>query len=170
MAIQISEKFLSPEAKSVLDNAKNKSQLLRDALEFYVKYMKGQVNSSVEPGLNKELENDVKDIKKMLLELCEGNKLVPIKQQNTTDISKSEESLYKSIINKDKEPNEEFNIRHNDVMITENKSSQITEKRINKEDNINKGSVKERNNNMISEAEKEEIEKMLDASLNNFNL
>jgi hypothetical protein len=36
MSITLNEKYLSPEAQKALENSKNKSQFMRDALEFYV--------------------------------------------------------------------------------------------------------------------------------------
>ncbi|MCT4584045.1 MAG: hypothetical protein N4A54_03885 [Peptostreptococcaceae bacterium] len=66
MAIQISEHKLSPQAKKALNNSKNKSQFLRDAIEFYVKRdQQTDLNSSSDP----EMKEDIKEIKDMLLQL-----------------------------------------------------------------------------------------------------
>lgn len=67
MAIQISEKFLSPRAIAALNKAPNKSQFLRDAIEYYVN--RGPVNiSSRIPGISdiSDLRDDIKDIKELL--------------------------------------------------------------------------------------------------------
>lgn len=60
LGIQISEHNLSPEAKEALNNAKNKSQFLRDAIEFYVR--RGEQN--------KDIEKDIREIKDLLKDLA----------------------------------------------------------------------------------------------------
>lgn len=64
MAIQISENNLSPKARKALANAKNKSQLLRDALEFYVN--RDEVVASPVTGVDSGLQSDIKEIKELL--------------------------------------------------------------------------------------------------------
>lgn len=58
MAIQISENNLSEKAKKALSNAKNKSQFMRDAIEYYV--------DSQYPGLLPELLDEIKEVKKIV--------------------------------------------------------------------------------------------------------
>lgn len=67
MAIQISEKGLSPEAKRALNNAKNKSQFMRDAIEYYVK--SGNIQDTVEISCDSEIKEDIKEIKEILKNL-----------------------------------------------------------------------------------------------------
>lgn len=67
MAIQISEKHLSPEAKRALNNAKNKSQFMRDAIEYYVKSEK--IQNAVETSCYSDIKEDIKEIKEMLKSL-----------------------------------------------------------------------------------------------------
>lgn len=59
LAIQISENHLSPEAVKALNNAKNKSQFLRDAIEFYVNRKED----------DNGLKNDIKQIKELLVNI-----------------------------------------------------------------------------------------------------
>ncbi|WP_394903751.1 hypothetical protein, partial [Clostridium butyricum] len=82
MAIQISEDKLSPEAKEALRNAKSKSQLLRDALEAYVRNM--DVSATITK--NNNLANDIKDIKDMLLKISEGSIQITKDNIRTEDI------------------------------------------------------------------------------------
>lgn len=63
MAIQISEKHLSPKAIKALENAKSKSQLLRDALEYYVNRDEIEVASVAS---DPEMKMDIKEIKELL--------------------------------------------------------------------------------------------------------
>ncbi len=58
MAIQISTDKLSGEAKAVLDNTKNKSQFMRDAIEFYVS--------------NRSIKDDLDEIKAVLRQIAEN--------------------------------------------------------------------------------------------------
>lgn len=80
MAIQIDEKHLSVEAKRALSNAKSKSQLLRDALEFYVSKTGGI--SEIKSDVNNEMVNDVKEIKKMLLAISQNK--IPLVQEESS--------------------------------------------------------------------------------------
>lgn len=64
MAIQISENNLSPKARKALANAKNKSQLLRDALEFYVN--RDEIITSPVTSIDSALHSDIKEIKELL--------------------------------------------------------------------------------------------------------
>lgn len=85
MAIQIDEKHLSEEARRALGNAKSKSQLLRDALEYYVR--RGADKS--ETRSDEQLANDVKDIKKLLLDMTNG--VIPVTkiiEENSIDTEK----------------------------------------------------------------------------------
>lgn len=63
MAMQISTNKLSPEAKKAVDNANNKSQFLRDAIEYYVKEHSSQKN----------IENELNEIKSLLLKLTSAD-------------------------------------------------------------------------------------------------
>jgi hypothetical protein len=85
MAIQISEKFLSPRAVAALNKAPNKSQFLRDAIEYYVN--RGPVNiSSRIPGVSdaSELQSDIKDIKELL------NRIVDTTSVSAAEVSASQ--------------------------------------------------------------------------------
>ena len=61
MAIQISEKNLSPLAAKALNNAKNKSQFLRDAVEFYVQRGIQTGGNHNENGIRSDL-GEIKDM------------------------------------------------------------------------------------------------------------
>jgi hypothetical protein len=62
MGIQISEDKLSDVAKKALSNANNKSQFLRDAIEFYVR-------RGLDASTDDTLKVDIKEIKTMLIAL-----------------------------------------------------------------------------------------------------
>lgn len=66
MAIQISEKGLSLKAKEALKNAKNKSQLMRDALEYYVAYQNDL----------EKVEKELSEVKSLLISLSSKNSSV----------------------------------------------------------------------------------------------
>lgn len=71
LAIQIDEKLLSEEAKYFLRNAKNKSQFLRDALEFYVRNIRGDISTlsnCQQCNFDIDVVNDIKEIKFLLLQ------------------------------------------------------------------------------------------------------
>lgn len=70
MGIQISEDKLSPLASKALKNAKNKSQFLRDAIEFYVQ--RGTIDD--------EIRNDLNELKEMIRKLHTQ----PISNQSTS--------------------------------------------------------------------------------------
>lgn len=71
MAIQISEKNLSPEARNALNNSKNKSQLMRDALEYYVGNKKNQETLDVSVSCDTEIKNEIKEIKDEISQIKE---------------------------------------------------------------------------------------------------
>lgn len=64
MGIQIKEHQLSPEVRKALKNSKNKSQFLRDALEFYVR--KSENSNSI---VQNDIQNDIREIKGLLIKL-----------------------------------------------------------------------------------------------------
>lgn len=104
MAIQIDEKHLSVEARRALSNAKSKSQLLRDALEFYVSKNGGM--SEIKSDVNNEMVNDVKEIKKMLLEISQ-NKIPLVHEESSIGIVDVE----KVFVNKEEPIKEEIQTR-----------------------------------------------------------
>jgi|LSQX01.3.fsa_nt_gb hypothetical protein len=141
MAIQISEKFLSPRAVAALNKAPNKSQFLRDAIEYYVN--RGPVNiSSRIPGISdaSELQSDIKDIKELL------NRIV-----DTTSVSAAEVSVSQIENNPRKLDN------HAAIKTAVNNPQPITSK----EDKP--ATSKEPQNNKTDKHE--EIERMLDESI-----
>lgn len=81
MAIQIDENKISPVARKALANAKSKSQLLRDALEFYVNsraYITGETeeeaSSEMDLGDFKvDVIQDLQEIKSLILKLSQGS-------------------------------------------------------------------------------------------------
>ncbi len=155
LAIQIDEKLLSAEVKTVLSNAKNKSQLLRDALEFYVKNMKGESISEKKTNYEDELINDVRDIKTMLLQISQVNTVIaqekPIVIEKRTVVEEVEP------IKKGEEV--ENNIKFKDIKSDDiKKSKEVITKKV---ENVN--------DNEMSDKEKEEIEKMINDSLNFFD-
>lgn len=157
MAIQISEDKLSPEAKEALRNAKSKSQLLRDALEAYVRNM--NVSSTIP---NNNLISDIKDIKEMLLKISEGTIQVTkenIKQDKVTEINKNIEV---EGVRKEK--------KINDIeKVTKVANISEVENRIINEvkDVVPKKVIEQRkdDNKEMSEEEKRRIEEMVNNSL-----
>lgn len=91
MAIQISEKHLSPEAKRALSNAKNKSQFMRDAIEFYVR--RGFDKENIEVSCDSEIRKDIKEVKQEIKELKEI-----LKNLNTVTVNETAASI-ENIVN-----------------------------------------------------------------------
>lgn len=162
MAIQISEDKLSPEAKEALRNAKSKSQLLRDALEAYVRKM--DVSSNVMK--NNNLTNDIKDIKEMLQKISEGS--IKIRKDNikTEDIKQNKAPE----INKKIEVEEVIEEKKVEVKKSTN-ISEVKNKVINEIKDTDQKKfiepIKEKKNEM-SEEEKRKIEEMVNNSLSLF--
>lgn len=141
MAIQIDpDKHLSLEAKKALDNAKNKSQFLRDAVEYYVRRN------------DTEIKKDLEEIKQLL------------KQLNVTP-AYTEESVIESAITKEKELEEETLKKEIEQLQNEKITTQVEEpEAVQAKSNIDNNN----SDNNISDDDKRAIEKMLDASLDNF--
>ncbi len=126
MAIQISEHKLSPEAKKALNNAKNKSQFLRDAIEYYVKRGKESTDFI-------KMKEEIKEIKSLLIQMTSNSKpiytetavtetfkdnIVSIKKENNNSEDKTVER--KDI--------EQTNKKPADNKKTNNKSKDLTER------------------------------------------
>ncbi|NFL43544.1 hypothetical protein FDB61_17915 [Clostridium botulinum] len=156
MAIQIDEKLLSAEVKTVLSNAKNKSQLLRDALEFYVKNMKGENISEKKTNYEDELINDVRDIKTMLLQMSQVNQVIT--KENPIVIEKRAVVEDVEPIKKGEEVKNNIKFKDIESNDIKKKSKEVITKKV--------GNV---NDNEMSDEEKEEIEKMVNDSLNFFD-
>lgn len=144
MAIQIDEKLLSQRAKEALRNAKSKSQLLRDALEAYVR---------IEPAkmLNEDIEirRDIKDIKELLIKLTDTQSQFAAANEFIATAEGSKE-IALSVFDK----------------VVENEQPLNKDKLVeNKEDKKTTSEEIKLHNNDIDEAKKREIEKMLEASL-----
>lgn len=156
LAIQIDEKLLSAEVKTVLSNAKNKSQLLRDALEFYVKNMKGENISEKKTNYEDELINDVRDIKTMLLQMSQVNQVIT--KENPIVIEKRAVVEDVEPIKKGEEVKNNIKFKDIESNDIKKKSKEVITKKV--------GNV---NDNEMSDEEKEEIEKMVNDSLNFFD-
>lgn len=102
LAIQISEKHLSKEARNALANAKNKSQFLRNALEFYVKSITVADKDSDNSNFlhNSEVIKDIKEIKDILLRLSSHGEIAGT--INLDDIEENPKDLINEQINKQK--------------------------------------------------------------------
>lgn len=157
MAIQIDERHLSVEAQRALNNAKNKSQLLRDALEYYVR--RGGVISEVTFDSNNEVANNVKEIKNMLLEMSKGYTPIVTKEISSDT---EEKSTAKKVVKK-VEPIEKVIEK---VEVKEVIKDNITN--INENIEVNGSDVKKDNDKKgMSDEEKKKIEEMLNWSINN---
>lgn len=147
MAIQIDEKLLSDDAKHFLNNTKNKSRLLREALEFYIRNVKGGMINT-ESSIGQDVVNDIKEIKDMLQHMT--NEYKPISMNEASiDVQVKEVQI--------QEP------------IKENKRNTIQEeitKELPIEINNEKNSLND--DDGMTDEQKREIEKLLDNSLNNF--
>lgn len=166
MGIQIDEKLLSEDVKKVLHNVKNKSQFLRDALEFYVKNMNTVNNSSGECNLNKDLIEDIKDIKSMLLEISKGSNVNTIESPSIN---------YKETITKEGKPIEENIIKEESTKVEVKSAKEQNTKAevsvINELDNIKDNGSDDKSelkNNEMTDEQKREIEEMINNSLNLF--
>lgn len=87
MAIQISESKLSDLARTELNKSKNKSQFLRDAIEYYVR--RGDKESFTESprtnNNNEKIEKDIREIKEMLTNLTTLPQLDIIKSMSVNN-------------------------------------------------------------------------------------
>lgn len=158
MAIQISEDKLSPEAKEALRNAKSKSQLLRDALEAYVRNM--NVSSTIP---NNNLISDIKDIKEMLLKISEGTIQVTKENIKQDKVSKINKNIELEGLSKEKKINDIENVSKV-VNISEAENKIIDEIK----ELVPKKVIEQSkdDNNEMSEEEKRRIEEMVNNSLN----
>lgn len=125
MAIQITEKHLSPEAKKALDNAVNKSQFLRDAIEFYVR--RGQVSECENVGENTTLREELKEIKSILAQLTSNCTLIDKKSSDnisnsSNEISSKEINVSETTCVDKSDSNEEINKPINEIISKVNKS------------------------------------------------
>lgn len=136
MVVNISEHLLSSPAQKLLKNTKNKSQLIRDAIELY---------ATRDISCDSELKNEVKKIKEMLKDLLNENSQAEFKS-----VQKHQESLNNNI----RVPTEE-NIP-NKVTNTQNKEQK---------EKIQEPNIVVEANNGLSEEKKREIAKMLDMSI-----
>lgn len=158
MAIQISEDKLSSEAKEALRNAKSKSQLLRDALEAYVRNM--NVSSTIP---NNNLISDIKDIKEMLLKISEGTIQVTKENIKQDKVSKINKNIELEGLSKEKKINDIENVSKV-VNISEAENKIIDEIK----ELVPKKVIEQSkdDNNEMSEEEKRRIEEMVNNSLN----
>lgn len=140
MAIQISEKNLSPKAQKALNNAVNKSQFLRDAIEFYVS------REYPEAAPDPEIKNDIKEIKELLLRITT--------QPGTIETAVS---IEKVTIPEAVKPAIKAEAAEKPKAVINNDAAVST-----------KETVTNQPDSDMSEAEKKAIEKMLDESLLNF--
>lgn len=155
MAIQISEDKLSPEAKEALRNAKSKSQLLRDALEAYVRNM--DVSSTITK--NNNLANDIKDIKDMLLKISEGSIQIIKDNIRTEDIKQDKaHEINKNIEVKEAIEEKKIEVKKSDER-TEVKNKVINENKDTEPKKVIEP-IKEKKNEM-SEEEKRKIDEMV---------
>lgn len=140
MSIQISESKLSPEARKALQNAKSKSQFMRDAIEFYVKNRDASSDS--------ELLNDIREIKNMLSKLCDESP--PVKAQVISHKDKKEPELIR-----EPEIKKEAVTVVPDIKRKEPDIPNVSSEKINTE----------KSKAELDEEKKREIEKLLDKSL-----
>lgn len=152
MAIQIDEKLLSNEAKQFLSNTKNKSQLLREALEVYIRNFKGGMEST-ECNLNEDVIKDIKDIKQMMLQMANGYKPVII-SETSVDMQVKEIQSQESI-----KKIKNINIQPELIKTVKDQPEVINNEE--KKDSLNIADE-------MTEEQKREIEKLLDNSLDNF--
>ncbi|MBU3173269.1 hypothetical protein [Clostridium estertheticum] len=89
MAITVNENLLSGESRIFLNNCKNKSKFIREAIEIYVKNMNGDNGITESNKINENVTKEIHDIKLMILQMTMGYK--PI-----------EEEFAKEILQKDK--------------------------------------------------------------------
>jgi len=145
LGIQINENKLSPEAKKALQNAKSKSQFMRDAIEFYVRHME----RSCTDGSLDDLKGDIKDIKSMLTKICKINSadMLPFDAKVVTNNNADKEKV--QLLKQPSVSEEKPKV----VSINEPKPSNYPK-------DENKDTQQE-----LSEGEKSEIEKLLDASI-----
>lgn len=139
MAIQINEKHLSSKAKKALNNAKNKSQFLRDAIEFYVN------RESVYENIGSDLKEDVREIKELLLKMS----IPPL----ITETAITKESFLTS-----QSPKSSVQDSSKEIEIDKLKEYAASEVKV--EEAIN--------DDGLSEAKKKEIAEMLDNSIDLF--
>lgn len=151
MAIQIDEKLLSIEARELLKNAKNKSQLLRDAIDFYAKFMKGDMpGGNQQINFHEDIVKDIKDIKEMMLSYKN-----PVSEM-AADIQYKEPDIIKL---------ETKEIRRN----TNHKEREVVSNNILIQDEpVEVNETINMNDSEMTQQEKDELERMLDMSLNNF--
>lgn len=147
MAIQISEKKLSPKAQKALSNAKNKSQFLRDAIEHYVSKDIPQITN------DPELKEDIKEIKEFLMKIAS-------QKTSNDEVAFTQETFASS----QKEIKAEKNLSEN------KKENQAVENRDLKieEDSTEKNEKANISEDGYTEEQKREIEEMLVNSIDNF--
>lgn len=143
MAIQIDEKHLSPEAKRALNNAKSKSQFMRDAIEFYV----SRNVQNIQVSCDSEIKDDIKEIKAMLKKLSIAG-ITLDEVSSTIKVESSNEEIKAEPETKvDSEPNKVINISQvsltsevntDEVKRTDdnNKSNNVGSKNVNNENDL----------------------------------
>lgn len=147
MAIQITEKLLSAKAQKALNNAVNKSQFLRDAIEYYVN-REPQATAST-ASIDPDIRNDIQEIKELLQKLTN--------QPGVTESAASIEKIVVSAVERKAE------IAVANKVITERPKDTVTPI----EKTVSEPQAKQINSNM-SDAEKAAIDKAVADSLLNF--
>jgi len=143
--------LLSDEAKQFLSNAKNKSQLLRDALEFYIRNFK---EPKQELNLNQDIVNDIKEIKNMLsLHISNGGVYkAKVISEESFDIQKEETLIHepeiKKAIKEERVEGDKENLKEKEVVINNENESR-----------------KYKGDSGLSEEEIRRLEEMLDNSI-----
>lgn len=149
MGITISEKYLSPQVKKALANAKNKSQFIREALDFYVSRESIEVGSDTESivvkEMDSEMKSDIKEIKKLLLNM-------------STIPAYTESAISKDVISTSNEQSQP-------VKVIDTVTDEVPVKPI---EPLNTAMVQDDDNSDMSEEEKQRIQEMLENSINMF--
>jgi len=147
MAIQISEHKLSPLAQQALNNAKNKSQFLRDAIEYYVS---SELN-------NLDIKEDIKEIKNILKQLASQT------VYDETVATKNEEEKENITVNINS--NDDIKKTVDNVNNTESNKQLNIESKETKNETINKSIKSNATKDELTEKQKKYLEDLIDNSL-----
>ena len=147
MAIQISEHKLSPLAQQALSNAKNKSQFLRDAIEYYVS---SELN-------NLDIKEDIKEIKNILKQLASQT------VYDETVATKNEEEKENITVNINS--NDDIKKTVDNVNNTESNKQLNIESKETKNETINKSIKSNATKDELTEKQKKYLEDLIDNSL-----
>lgn len=171
MAIQIRETLLSPLAQKVMNNSKNKSQFVRDAIEFYVQTKHGGALSH--QGIL-EISKEIQEIK-MMLKLMMVNNLEAEERNIPKNLFKEERifdpdqnvAVVEKVEQAEVVKQEEENISKSTVS---QKTVEIEEKEIKVKplSKVKEIPESENTNAQFSEQEKKEIEDLINNSINLF--